>query len=492
MRYSHLSFVFLLGLAVAGCGDVGTDPPPPPPPPPPSGKNLAAVGGTAQRGPSATALPVPFTVIARDGVTPIAGMKVYWTVLNGGGSVDLDSSVTGADGKTSATLTLGAAVGVQQVLARAPSLNTSDTTRNRVTFSPNALGGSGPYLMTSVPIVPNYGIHDTYVRDGIAFVSAWDEGIIIYDVGNGMKGGSPSNPILIGSVTTNGGSTHNAWWFQNPNNGEKKYLFVGEEGPGSIGTSSSGDIHVVDVSNLAAPVEVGFYHMSDTTGTHNFWMDEANEILFAAYYNGGVVALDVSGTLSGNLASREIDRFVPAAGSFVWGVQQDNGSIYLSDMVFGLWQLSFIGNNFAVAGGGHNVPERYTSDLWIHNGYAYTGTWGNRGVLGNALKVWQLSVSGAPTLVDSVITPAIVTTSDVEVTADGKMVMFGAEGGNNNGFHFYDLTDPAHPTFIISYPVGSGIHTATFATIGGRLYAFGARDPGSPALIILDVTSLVP
>jgi hypothetical protein len=491
MRHSHLSFIALLGLA-AGCSSDGGNNPPPPPPA--GGQHLVAVGGTAQRAPASTALPVPFTVIARDSVTPMAGVKVYWTVLSGGGSVDLDSSVTGVDGKASATLTLGAAVGVQQVLARAPSLNNSDTTTYRVTFSPNALGGSGPFLMAEVAIVPNYGIHDTYVRDGIAFVSAWNEGILIYDVGNGLKGGSPSNPVLIGSTTTNGGSTHNSWWFHNPN-GEKKYLFVGEEGPGQIGQSSSGDIHVLDVSNLASPQEVGFYHMSGTpnsAGTHNFWMDEANQILFAAYYNGGVVAIDVSGTLSGDISSREIDRFVPQAGSYVWGVQEDNGSIYLSDMVNGLWQLSFTANTFALAGGGNNVPERYSSDLWIHNGFAYTGTWGNRGVPGNALKVWQLDVSGAPTLVDSVITSSITTVSDVEVTADGKMVMFGAEGGNNNGFYFYDLANPSHPTFIASYPVGSGIHTATFATIGGRLYAFGAKDPGSPALEILDVTSLLP
>ena len=491
MKYSHLNLAVFIGLVLAGCSDGGNEPPPPPPP---GGEHLAAVGGVAQRAPTATTLPVPFTVIARDGVTPIAGVTVDWTVLSGGGSVDVASSVTGADGKASATLTLGAAVGVQQVLARAPSLNNSDTTAFRVTFSPNALGGSGPFLMASVPIVPNYGIHDTYVRDGIAFVCAWDEGILIYDVGNGISGGSPSNPVLIGSTTVPGGSDHNSWWFHNPN-GEKKYLFVGEEGPGQIGQSSSGDIHVLDVSDLSSPHEVGFYHMSGTpnsAGTHNFWMDEANQILFAAYYNGGVVAIDVSGTLSGDISSREIDRFVPQAGAYVWGVQQDNGSIYLSDMVNGLWQLSFTGNTFAFAGGGNNVPERFTSDLWIHNGYAYTGTWGNRGVLGNALKVWQLGVTGAPTLVDSVITSSITTVSDVEVTSDGKMVMFGAEGGNNNGFHFYSLANPSHPTFIASYQVSTGIHTATFATIGGRLYAFGAKDPGSPALEILDVTSLVP
>ena len=33
-----------------------------------------------------------------------------------------------------------------------------------------------------------YGIHDTFVRDGLAFVFAWNTGVIIYDVGNGIRG----------------------------------------------------------------------------------------------------------------------------------------------------------------------------------------------------------------------------------------------------------------------------------------------------------------
>ena len=37
-----------------------------------------------------------------------------------------------------------------------------------------------------MPIPPAYGIHDTYVRDGLAFVFAWNTGVIIYDVGNGI------------------------------------------------------------------------------------------------------------------------------------------------------------------------------------------------------------------------------------------------------------------------------------------------------------------
>ena len=46
--------------------------------------------------------------------------------------------------------------------------------------------------------------------------------------------------------------------------------------------------------DLAHPNEVASFHL-DGAGTHNFWMDEDAQILYAAYYNQGVVALDVSG-----------------------------------------------------------------------------------------------------------------------------------------------------------------------------------------------------
>jgi hypothetical protein len=197
----------------------------------------------------------------------------------------------------------------------------------------------------TVPVPEFYGIHDTYVRDGLAFTFVWDRGFIIYDVGNGIRGGSPSSPVEVSRLITasnNAGSpaVHNGWWFHNPVTSERRYLFIGQEGPAVIGSSSSGDIHVVDVSDLANPREVAFFHLNGA-GTHNFWMDEARQVLYAAYYNAGVVALDVSGTLSGNLSNRLLSQIRPGGSqTFTWGVQlAANGSLYAIDMVTGLWQL---------------------------------------------------------------------------------------------------------------------------------------------------------
>ena len=197
-------------------------------------------------------------------------------------------------------------------------------------------------------------VHDVFVRDGILITALWNQGITIWDIGGGGHGGSVASPVMLGNVVNVGGKAHNVWWFHNGANGEKRYAFVGEEGPGAIGSSSIGDIHVVDVSNFAAPREVAFYHV-DGAGTHNFSMDEARGILYAAYYNGGVRAINVTGDLSSCIpASRSTDgrcdlvkmgRELGTGPSntgpvYIWGVQLVGTHVFASDMLNGIWELN--------------------------------------------------------------------------------------------------------------------------------------------------------
>jgi hypothetical protein len=83
-------------------------------------------------------------------------------------------------------------------------------------------------------------------------------------------------------------------------------------------------------------------------------------VLYAAYYNGGVRAIDVRGDLGTcttaqqsfdastkeircdlQLMGREIATGLTNAGAsvYVWGVQYLNGNVYASDMVNGIWKL---------------------------------------------------------------------------------------------------------------------------------------------------------
>lgn len=481
---------FALAVLIGGCSSNSTS----------SGGNttltMSVVSGNNQTALRNTALTADFVVKLVDANgSPVSGKTVTWAVTFGGGTASPTTSTTNAAGTAATRYTLGPFLGNQTVTASV------DNGAVSTTFTAVSTGGS--ISLVSTTGMPSGAIyhHDTFVRDGIAFVCAWSAGIRIYDVGNGVAGGSPASPKLISSIITSvngvpgGVDAHNAWWFQNPTNGQKKYLFVGQEGQGAIGSASSGDIHIVDVSNLAAPVEVGFIHVAGA-GVHNFWMDEARQILYAAYYNGGVIAVDVSGTLSGDMSSRIIARNTPggAGNTYTWGVQLSNGTLYAVDMLSGFWALDPA--TLAIKGGGNNVPERYGSDLAVGSGFAYTGTWGGNsrnGVRGNAVKIWTLNpTTGVPGLVDSIIIANITTVSDVAISPDGKLLVVTTEGGAGNGLYVYDRAVPQAPVLKASYLTGQGLHTGEVAVVNGHTYVFAARDPSGPAMMIFDITGIVP
>jgi hypothetical protein len=152
----------------------------------------------------------------------------------------------------------------------------------------------------------------------------------------------------------------------------------------------------------------------------------------------------------------------------------------------GFWQLRFTGtpsrwrrgNASPIAGAptcGCTAPAH--TDLGIaRNGNA-----------GNAVKIWRLGASGSPTLVNSLIVPGIGTVSDVEVSSDGKLLVFSAEGSTSPGVYVYSLADPEMPVLIGFYGVGTGVHTASIADIAGKRYVFAAKNPSDPALLILDI-----
>jgi hypothetical protein len=202
-------------------------------------------------------------------------------------------------------------------------------------------------------------VHDTFVRDGLLFLALWDDGMAIWDIGGGGAAGTVSAPVELGRVRTAGGQVHNIWWLKDPVTNSVRYAFVGQEGPASIGQTSSGDVHVVDISVPSAPREVAFYRVPGA-GTHNFSVDEQRGILYAAYYNGGVRVLDVRGDLG---TCTEAQQSVPVSGTvplcdlakmgreigselldrgnpvYVWGVQYLAGSVYASDMLNGIWKF---------------------------------------------------------------------------------------------------------------------------------------------------------
>lgn len=184
-------------------------------------------------------------------------------------------------------------------------------------------------------------LHDVYVRDGLAFLSHWNAGLVILDVGAGIAGGSPAGPVEVSRIAVEGGQTHNAWYW--PENG---YVFVGEED-----FRTPGIMHVVDVRDLRTPREVATFRVPGST-PHNLWLDEARAVLYLSWYTKGLRALDVSGELLGELdrQGREIAGWAyagagdgcgvqDAATTCTWAPQLQDGHTYLADLNTGLWIL---------------------------------------------------------------------------------------------------------------------------------------------------------
>lgn len=169
-------------------------------------------------------------------------------------------------------------------------------------------------------------LHDVYVRDGFAFLSHWNAGLIVLDVGNGIAGGSPTDPREVSRLAELSGQTHNAWYWP-----EGGYVFVGEED-----FSTPGIMHVVDLHDPFDPHQVATFAVSGQT-PHNFWMDEERQILYMAWYDKGVRALDVSGELLGDLAraGREVGVTLDN-GPRIFAPQLHHGLLFAADMLSAL------------------------------------------------------------------------------------------------------------------------------------------------------------
>ena len=204
-------------------------------------------------------------------------------------------------------------------------------------------------------------LHDIDVKDGLAYVSYWSDGLVILDVGNGIKGGTPAAPKLVSNYRYNAESlypgatadygpgfisgTHTAWRHKN-------YVFIADEVFPPVAPTGTWDVasiraygrlQVIDVSDIEKPKSVAWYE-PEYGGVHNVWA--TGDTLYLGAYNGGFHAFDVSGELRGDLKAqgRTIVEMLPSDSTGVvpnktmtWGVVVKNGLAYVNDMITGLW-----------------------------------------------------------------------------------------------------------------------------------------------------------
>jgi hypothetical protein len=206
-------------------------------------------------------------------------------------------------------------------------------------------------------------VHDIDVQDGLLYASYWDDGLIILDVGKGIKGGSPSKPVLVTQFKYNLDSlyrqvevesgpgftrgTHTAWRY-------KDYVIIADEvyraspvkgAKDEAADRMYGTMQIIDVSNIEQPKSVAWY-TPEVGGVHNVWV--AGDTLYMGAYDGGFRVFDISGELKGDLRAqgREVASLSTAdmQGKFAnhtmtWGVvvNPKDGLAYVNDFHNGLW-----------------------------------------------------------------------------------------------------------------------------------------------------------
>ncbi|HEY8174417.1 MAG TPA: Ig-like domain-containing protein [Gemmatimonadaceae bacterium] len=208
-------------------------------------------------------------------------------------------------------------------------------------------------------------LHDIDVQNGLVYASWWNDGLIILDVGNGIKGGTPEKPVLVSQfkydldslyrrVALEGGpgfirGTHTAWR-------HKDYVFIADEVFGNDAAQklfsgapsrAHGRLQVIDVSDIEKPHSVAWYE-PEFGGVHNVWV--LGDTLYMGAYNAGFKAFDISGELRGDLYAqgRLLGEFMPADprgkvpnAAMTWGVvvNPKDALAYVNDFNSGLWVL---------------------------------------------------------------------------------------------------------------------------------------------------------
>ena len=195
-------------------------------------------------------------------------------------------------------------------------------------------------------------LHDVYVRDGLAYLAYWRDGLIVLDVGNGMAGGTITSPKEVSRFVYDHSvlyppdfvaGTHAVY-------AAGKYIFIADESLyGAFDISSRerlptrGIVHVIDATDIRNLRKVAQYDPIEF-GAHNLWVED--NLLYIGAYDGGVRVLDVSGDLRGELREQgrvigslytgALDGYRPNQ-ALAWSAIPHRGHIMVSDINTGFW-----------------------------------------------------------------------------------------------------------------------------------------------------------
>lgn len=172
--------------------------------------------------------------------------------------------------------------------------------------------------------------------------------------------------------------------------------------------------------------------------------------------------------------------------------------------------------NLDQVGTGIRAVNRATTDVWAHDGYAYTGTFNDPcgGDPEAGVWIWDVHNTNNPSFVGIIPSPVGSRSNDVRVASmnSGDILVHSNEscGGGPGGFEIYNVDDPANPVQLASVQTDDvnallrdglgftdfGVHNLFLFTQGeydyvaatvesefGNFQIFDITDPASPTLV---------
>ena len=192
------------------------------------------------------------------------------------------------------------------------------------------------------------------------YASYLSDGLVILDVGNGIKGGSPTNPQLvsqfkydsvscdtpaqasgtpvIGGTQRRGARRTTSWSATKFSRSARRTRAAPPRlsARGAVCTSSTCQTSFI-------PKQVAWYE-PEFGGVHNLWV--VGDTLYMGAYNAGFRAFDLSGELRGDLRAQQREMMhvnpvdpkgnIPNA-AITWGAVVKNGLVYVPDINNGLF-----------------------------------------------------------------------------------------------------------------------------------------------------------
>ena len=318
---------------------------------------ISISSGDAQTANRGTLLPTAFVAKVTDASGNVSvGATVDWSVLTGGGSLSTASSLTDSSGLASATLTLGAVAGSNQVKALI------DTTTTSVTFNatgtPLSFAKDFPFDTLNSSTIYGYDSTKVNFTGGVCALNAADQidddftptGFsgatlkgLVWDSGNhqlvlGSNGGcdgSMSDCAVVGSpysgaissrIMDIGGTSNGVWstiaW--------KTPLPYGKELPGLASSEAAASYSLVSGSLMSG--NVGLWHFDQ-----NSWAGTVGEVIDSSGQAN-------HGTASGGLGITNSGKFGNAAAlsgvASQWVSVPITGSLRPNNVTLSLWAHS--------------------------------------------------------------------------------------------------------------------------------------------------------